>query len=112
MSAKLPGAQTLIVPHLTQCVLQSKLATHAPTHDFNPQVIAQHLYQEGRFETGDVFVQEARVHNGDALKQPFVAMHDVLCEVCAAVDGSHIRIHTDGVSTDPSTQPAASNGMD
>ena len=64
--------------------MRTPLCSHhiAPHRTTSPaQVIAQHLYQEGRFGTGDVFVQEARVKGGDALKEPFVAMHGVLCEV-------------------------------
>ena len=45
------------------------------------QVIAEHLYQQGRFGVGDTFVAEAGVADGAALKQPYLAMHSVLKEV-------------------------------
>mmetsp|Transcript_22590 Transcript_22590/g.70129 ORF Transcript_22590/g.70129 Transcript_22590/m.70129 type:complete len:387 (-) Transcript_22590:75-1235(-) len=42
------------------------------------QVVAQHLYREGRFELGDTFAAEAGVGSSDSLKETFVEMHEVL----------------------------------
>lgn len=45
------------------------------------QVIAEHLFHEGLFEIGQLFVQEAGVAGGEELKQPYASMHTVLQEV-------------------------------
>lgn len=45
------------------------------------QVIAEHLFHEGLFEIGQVFVEEAGVEEGEALKRPYASMHTVLQEV-------------------------------
>lgn len=45
------------------------------------QVIAEHLFQEGRFEVGQLFVEEAGVAEGEALKRPYQSMHSVLQEI-------------------------------
>ena len=50
-----------------------------------PQVIAEHLFHEGLFEIGQVFVEEAGVEEGEALKRPYASMHTVLQEVRCAV---------------------------
>ena len=47
------------------------------------QVIAQHLFHTGNFRVGELFVQEAGVPGGDALKEPFTALHEILVQVCA-----------------------------
>lgn len=53
------------------------------------QVIAEHLYQQGHFGVGDIFVREASVADGDRLKEPYVAMHSVLKQVAhTCMDGS------------------------
>lgn len=55
----------------------------ASLRDISPpaQVIAEHLYQQGHFSVGDIYVREAAVADGDALKEPYTAMHTVLKEV-------------------------------
>lgn len=45
------------------------------------QVVAEHLFHEGQFEIGDVFVGEADVAGGEALKAPYASMHAVLQQV-------------------------------
>ncbi|EFN56715.1 hypothetical protein CHLNCDRAFT_144112 [Chlorella variabilis] len=45
------------------------------------KVIAEHLFHEGLFEIGQVFVEEAGVEEGEALKRPYASMHTVLQEV-------------------------------
>ena len=45
------------------------------------QVIAQHFFQQGEFEVGRLFVEEAGISNGDQLMAPYEAMHDVLQHV-------------------------------
>ena len=45
------------------------------------QVIAEHLFHEGKFTVGEHFIAEAGVANGEALRQPYEAMHKVLTEV-------------------------------
>lgn len=47
------------------------------------QVIAQHLFHTGNFRVGELFVQEAGVPGGEALKEPFTALHEILVQVCA-----------------------------
>ena len=42
------------------------------------QVVAEHLYHEGHFDIGDVFVEEAGVPDGQDLKQPYARMPTVL----------------------------------
>ena len=46
-----------------------------------PQVVAQHLFQEGRFAVGEAFLREAKLPYGEKLKAPFAAMHSVLQSV-------------------------------
>ena len=45
------------------------------------QVIAQHLFHTGRFRVGELFVQEAGVAGGEALKEPFTELHEILMQV-------------------------------
>ncbi len=45
------------------------------------QVVAQHLFQEGRFAVGEAFLREAKLPYGEKLKAPFAAMHSVLQSV-------------------------------
>lgn len=45
------------------------------------QVIAEHLFQAGRFDVGETFIREAGLKNGDSLKQAYQFMHHVLQEV-------------------------------
>ena len=52
------------------------------------QVIAEHLFQEGKFTVGERFVEEAGVMNGEQLQQPFTEMHEVLERVSAV----HARV--------------------
>lgn len=47
------------------------------------QVIAEHLFHEGKFSVGEQFIAEAGVANGKALRQPYEAMHNVLTQVSA-----------------------------
>ena len=56
------------------------------------QVIAEHLFQEGKFTVGERFVEEAGVMNGEQLRQPFEEMHEVLERVSAV----HIGVLTLG----------------
>ena len=51
------------------------------------QVIAEHLFQEGKFTVGERFVEEAGVMNGEQLRQPFTEMHEVLERVSAVHAG-------------------------
>lgn len=46
-----------------------------------PQVIAEHLFHEGLFDIGRLFVREAGVAGGEALQHPYASMHTVLQEV-------------------------------
>lgn len=50
------------------------------------QVLAKHLFREGRFESGHALLQEAGMQ-GDAkgLAAPFQAMHEVLVQVSLGV---------------------------
>ena len=48
-----------------------------------PQVVAEHLFQQGCFSVGELFLQEARLPQGDSLKAPFARMHAVLKSVRA-----------------------------
>ena len=63
------------------------------------QVIAQHLFQEGKFTVGERFVEEAGVMNGEQLRQPFTEMHEVLERVsacwCAAIVMPLTALHRD-----------------
>jgi hypothetical protein len=63
-----------------------------PTHPHHPhlvlppplthtQVIAEHLYREGRFDLADQFVSEAQVADASHLKAPYTALHTVLEQV-------------------------------
>lgn len=45
------------------------------------QVIAEHLYRQGRFDLGDALCVEAGLMGGEALRQPYAAMHEVLEQV-------------------------------
>lgn len=45
------------------------------------QVIAEHLFHEGLFDIGRLFVREAGVAGGEALQRPYASMHTVLQEV-------------------------------
>lgn len=45
------------------------------------QVVAEHLFHEGKFAVGEQFIQEAGIAEGEALRKPFEAMHQVLQEV-------------------------------
>ncbi|KAL4447903.1 hypothetical protein ABPG75_005122 [Micractinium tetrahymenae] len=45
------------------------------------QVIAEHLFHEGLFEIGQLFVEEAGVEDGEALRRPYASMHTVLSEI-------------------------------
>ena len=56
------------------------------------QVIAEHLFQEGKFTVGERFVEEAGVMNGEQLRQPFEEMHEVLERVSTV----HIGVLTLG----------------
>lgn len=48
----------------------------------HPQIIAQHLYHEGRMDVGDVFAAEAGVSDGALLRQRYAALHEVVKQVC------------------------------
>jgi len=37
------------------------------------QVVAEHLFHEGKFAVGERFIQEAGIPEGEALKKPFEA---------------------------------------
>ena len=45
------------------------------------QVVAEHLFHEGKFAVGEKFIQEAGIENGESLRKPFEAMHEVLKQV-------------------------------
>lgn len=45
------------------------------------QVIAEHFFHQGQFKAGEIFLEEAGIPEGEALKEPFSAMHEVLKEV-------------------------------
>ena len=45
------------------------------------QVVAEHLFHEGKFEVGEAFIQEAGIAKSESLKKPFEAMYQVLQEV-------------------------------
>lgn len=51
------------------------------------QVVAQHLFQEGRFAVGEAFLREAKLPYGEKLKAPFAAMHSVLQSVRLCPNG-------------------------
>ena len=44
-------------------------------------MIAQHLFHTGKFRVGELFVEEAGVLGGEALKEPFTALHEILVQV-------------------------------
>ena len=80
------------------------------------QVVAQHLFQEGRFAVGEAFLREAKLPYGQKLKAPFAAMHSVLQSVrlypkflkCWGYEhGSALCLPFAGMSAgpDPVTQP-------
>lgn len=65
------------------------------------QVIAEHLFHEGLFDIGRLFVREAGVAGGEALQRPYASMHTVLQEVsgCARpFEGGGLRGVVGGVS--------------
>ncbi len=45
------------------------------------QVIAEHFFHEGNFKVGDCFLQEAKIADGKAIREPYVAMHAILEQV-------------------------------
>ena len=45
------------------------------------QVVAEHLFHEGKFAVGEAFIKEAGIVQSESLKKPFEAMHQVLKEV-------------------------------
>ena len=59
------------------------------------QVLAQHFLQEGNFEVGERIIKEAGIPDGDAIKEPYKAMHQVLREV----SNSSARLEPAGTST-------------
>ena len=88
------------------------------------QVVAQHLFQEGRFAVGEAFLREAKVPYGEKLKAPFAAMHSVLQSVrlrqcpcysrydrglhCGSADGCDVLITLIcGTSTQPLAEARA-----
>lgn len=50
------------------------------------QVIVNHLYREGLFESGDALVEEADLpaDTAKATKETFAQMHEHLSQVCCA----------------------------
>lgn len=71
------------------------------------QVIAEHLYREGRFQLGDAFVHEAALPGGSGLKAPYVALHTVLQQVrrvAAAAAGAR-RVATCSSAAPPISLP-------
>ena len=56
--------------------------------------MAEHLFHEGRFAVGEKFIQEAGMANGESLKRPFEAMHQVLKEVNDSVGLCSISLST------------------
>lgn len=47
------------------------------------QVVAEHLFHEGKFAVGEAFIKEAGIVQSESLKKPFEAMHQVLKEIHA-----------------------------
>lgn len=47
------------------------------------RIVAEHLFQQGRFEIGESFVAEATLSCEDTLKQPFAEMHSILKQIQA-----------------------------
>jgi hypothetical protein len=45
------------------------------------EIVAQHLYREGEFNTAEQFEQEAQIKVGEEYKQPFIQMFTVLQEL-------------------------------
>jgi hypothetical protein len=45
------------------------------------QVIAEHLYREGRFQLADKFVAEAAIPDAQSIKGPYTALHSILEQV-------------------------------
>eukprot|EP00877_Chromochloris_zofingiensis_P001811 jgi/Chrzof1/11630/Cz06g02260.t1 len=67
------------------------------------QVIAEHLYREGRFDLGEQFVAEANVPDADRIKAPYLSLHAVLEEIKAhnlQPALAWARDHRDQLSTD------------
>ena len=55
------------------------------------QVIVNHLYREGLFESGDALVEEADLpaDTAKATKETFAQMHEHLSQVCCAAQQCH-----------------------
>ena len=56
---------------------------------FTPQVVAEHLFQQGYFGVGKTFFKEAELRHSDSLKASFVRMHAVLKSVRTARCSTH-----------------------
>lgn len=48
-------------------------------------MVAEHLFQQGCFSVGELFLREAQLPQGDNLKAPFARMHAVLKSVSTQV---------------------------
>lgn len=58
------------------------------------QVVAEHLFHEGKFIVGEKFIQESGIPQGEALRKPFEAMHQVLQQVLFDLVASrHVPMH-------------------
>lgn len=62
-----------------------------PAHAPSVQVIAEHLYREGRFDLADQFVAEAGVSDAAHLKAPYTALHTVLEQVRTPRAALHLQ---------------------
>mmetsp|Transcript_2254 Transcript_2254/g.5059 ORF Transcript_2254/g.5059 Transcript_2254/m.5059 type:complete len:392 (+) Transcript_2254:89-1264(+) len=71
------------------------------------QVIAEHFYREGRFEIGDVFAREAGIPHADALKQPYIAMHEILSQIKSGQLDSALQWAVDNQAKLSSDGPSA-----
>ncbi|KAK9802922.1 hypothetical protein WJX73_007664 [Symbiochloris irregularis] len=45
------------------------------------KVIAEHLFRVGRFEVGETFIREANIPGGEALRDSFRGMHQILQQI-------------------------------
>lgn len=64
-----------------QSIHCKRIAASLTVHLAPMQVIAEHLYREGRFDLGEQFVAEANVPDADRIKAPYLSLHAVLEEV-------------------------------
>ncbi|KAL4442413.1 hypothetical protein ABPG77_004997 [Micractinium sp. CCAP 211/92] len=82
---ELHGAVSKLGKIVERAFSQDISKAYRPDRPLDPralnQVIAEHLFHEGLFEIGQLFVEEAGVEDGEALRRPYASMHTVLSEI-------------------------------